>query len=93
MVRQSYIAMFVLLFSLFTGFAQAQEEPAAAPVNINQADAASLSDLDGIGQTKAEAIVTYRETNGPFKAVGDLVNVTGIGEKTLANNQDRLSIE
>ena len=54
------------------------------PVNINTADAATLAgSLRGIGQRKAEAIVAYRNENGPFKSVDDLVNVKGIGAKTL----------
>jgi competence ComEA-like helix-hairpin-helix protein len=54
------------------------------PVNINTADAATLAgSLRGIGRSKAEAIVAYRSENGPFKSVDDLVNVKGIGPKTL----------
>ncbi len=54
------------------------------PVNINTADAATLAQsLRGIGRSKAEAIVSYRSENGPFKSVDDLVNVKGIGTKTL----------
>jgi competence protein ComEA len=54
------------------------------PVNINTADADTLAgSLRGIGRSKAEAIVAYRDENGPFKSVDDLVNVKGIGAKTL----------
>lgn len=56
----------------------------ATPVNVNSADAQTLADsLDGIGLKKAEAIIEYRTQNGPFKSADELVNVTGIGEKTL----------
>jgi len=56
----------------------------AAPVNINSADAKAIADaLTGIGPSKAEAIVKYREENGPFKTPEDLLEVSGIGEKTL----------
>lgn len=56
----------------------------ASPVNINTADAKTIGDaLSGIGLKKAEAIVKYREEKGPFKTVEDLVNVNGIGEKTV----------
>jgi len=59
----------------------------AAPVNVNTADAQTISDsLAGIGQTKAAAIVSYRTENGPFKKVADLANVKGIGEKTIEKN-------
>lgn len=54
------------------------------PVNVNTADAALLDAVPGIGPSLAQAIVTYRRENGPFKTVEDLVNVPGIGPKTLS---------
>ncbi len=54
------------------------------PVNINTADASLLDTVPGIGPSIAQAIVTYRRENGPFKTVEDLVNVPGIGPKTLS---------
>lgn len=61
---------------------------AAEPVNINSADADTIADsLKGVGPSKAAAIVAYREQNGPFRSVDDLLNVKGIGEKTLADNR------
>ena len=64
----------------------------AAPVNINQADAETISDsLTGIGPKKAEAIVQYRKEHGGFETLNDLGKVSGIGEKTLqANEKDIL---
>ena len=60
----------------------------AAPVNINTADAKTISDaLSGIGLKKAEAIVKYRTEKGLFKTAEDLTNVKGIGEKTIAKNK------
>jgi competence protein ComEA len=62
-------------------------------VNVNTASADALSELlTGIGPKKAEAIVTYRETNGPFKSVDDLLNVKGIGQATLEKNRHIISI-
>ena len=56
----------------------------ASPVNINTADAKTIGEaLSGIGLKKAEAIVKYREEKGVFKTVEELVNVNGIGEKTV----------
>lgn len=56
----------------------------ASPVNVNTADAAAIAEaLSGVGPAKAEAIVAYREANGPFKTAEDLLNVKGIGEGTL----------
>ncbi|MGD7034161.1 ComEA family DNA-binding protein [Methylotuvimicrobium buryatense] len=61
----------------------------ATPVNINNADAQTISEaLKGIGLKKAEAIVQYRTKNGDFKSVEELANVSGIGEKTVENNKD-----
>ena len=60
----------------------------ATPVNVNTADAKTISDaLTGIGLKKAEAIVKYRTEKGLFKTAEELTNVKGIGEKTLAKNK------
>ena len=60
----------------------------AAPVNVNTATAQEIADaLNGIGEKKAVAIVTYREENGPFTSLEDLIKVSGIGEKTVENNK------
>lgn len=59
----------------------------AKPVNVNAADAKTISEsLKGIGQKKAEAIVSYRTENGKFKTNDDLMNVKGIAEKTIEKN-------
>lgn len=89
MKRSPLIATFILLFSLLTGMAHA--EPAA--ININTADVATLSELSGIGQSKAEAIVAYREAHGPFQAPQELANVKGIGDRTIEKNAARLSVK
>ena len=54
-------------------------------VNINQASKDELETLPGIGPAKAQAILDFREENGSFKEVEDLLQVNGIGEKTLEN--------
>lgn len=61
-------------------------------VNINTADEAGLTTLNGVGPAKAQAIITYRTENGPFKTVEDLKNVTGIGEKTFEALKDSLTV-
>lgn len=52
-------------------------------VNLNTATLEELQTLNGIGPSKAQAIVTYREENGPFKTIEDILQVSGIGEKSL----------
>jgi len=60
----------------------------AEPVNINTADAAALAKaLNGIGPSKAKAIVSYRDKNGPFKTVDQLAMVEGISQKLIEKNR------
>lgn len=51
--------------------------------NINKADSSQLQMISGIGPSKADKIIAYRDANGPFASIDDLTNVSGIGEKTL----------
>ncbi|AMK77318.1 MULTISPECIES: ComEA family DNA-binding protein [Methylomonas] len=63
----------------------------ADPININQADADTISKaLTGIGPKKAEAVVQYRKEHGDFKSLKDLENVPGIGEKTIQQNEKNI---
>lgn len=63
------------------------------PININTASAEELQQIKGVGKTRAQAIVTYREQHGPFIQVEDLLSVTGIGDATLARNRHILTVE
>ena len=77
------------ILSLFIPFVLFSGSVFAAPVNINEADAGEISAaLKGIGMKKAQAIVDYREKNGNFSNVDDLVLVKGIGEKTVSKLKD-----
>ena len=62
-------------------------------VNINTADKDTLTRLPGIGQSKAAAIITYREENGLFSSKEDIKNVSGIGDATYANIEDLITIK
>jgi competence protein ComEA len=79
-----FSAIFFLLLSL---------SASAATVDINAANAETIARvLRGIGPTKAAAIVKYRETNGKFRTVEELVKVRGIGPKTLAANRGNIIV-
>lgn len=65
----------------------------AGQVNINTADAETISaELNGIGLSKAKAIVEYRKKHGPFKSADDLSLVKGIGEKTVEKNRKDIQV-
>ncbi len=61
-------------------------------ININKADVSALSTLPGIGPSKAQSILSYREENGPFQTIDDLKNVSGIGDKTFEKLQDSITV-
>lgn len=66
---------------------------AAEKVNINTADAATIDRvLVNVGPTKAEAIVAYRKTHGPFRSAEQLAQVDGIGLKTVEKNREMILI-
>lgn len=64
----------------------------SSKININTADEAQLMELDGIGATRAKAIIEYRQQNGPFQKIEDLMNVSGIGEKTFEKLKEKISV-
>ena len=66
----------------------------AGPVNVNTADAETISqELQGVGMSKALAIVEYRQANGPFKTAQDLESVKGIGARTVEINRDNILLQ
>ncbi len=78
-----------------TASASVQEtRPAAsAPaINVNSATVAQLESLPGIGPSMAQRIVSYREKNGPFKKLEDLMNIQGIGEKSFLKLRPLLTV-
>ena len=75
------------------------ETPVAPPgvaaggkVNLNTADVTALDTLPGVGPAMADRIIQWRESNGPFVAVDDLLGVTGIGDKTLDALRDLVTV-
>lgn len=76
-------SLLVLLFAAASPLAAV-----AGPVDINTADAATISaELQGVGMSKAQAIVEYRKNHGPFRSYEDLTLVKGIGVRTVEINR------
>lgn len=66
----------------------------AAPVNINTASASDIAEsLQGIGVSKARAIVNYRKQHGKFKNASEIVHVKGIGNSTFEKNKSDILIK
>ena len=61
-------------------------------INIKSADKAALMTLSGIGESKANAIISYREEHGDFKSTEEITNVSGIGKATYANLKDNIIV-
>ncbi|MGV6809821.1 MAG: ComEA family DNA-binding protein [bacterium] len=81
---QDFMAVSLLLFSVSAH---------AELININLADAATLDHyLLGIGEKKAQRMIEYREEQGAFASIEEIMEVKGIGEKTFEKNRHRLSI-
>ena len=70
----------------------ADSENSSELININTAPASELVKLKGIGEVKAAAIVEYRRINGNFKTVQDIMNVSGIGEKTFEKIRSQIMV-
>lgn len=73
-------------------FAAAAMQSADGRLNINTADLPALCTLPGIGEVKARAILAYRQEHGPFTELEQLLEVSGIGEKTLEDLRDLLFV-
>ncbi len=85
--KKLFLSLFMAVI-LSTGLAFAADK-----INVNTATKAELIEVKGIGEGTAAAIITYREKNGEFVSLEDLVNVKGIGEKKVAKWLEQLSVE
>lgn len=61
-------------------------------VNLNSATKEQLTELNGIGDKKADQIIAYRQQNGNFKTIDDLKNVSGIGDKIFESLADQITV-
>ena len=100
------VAVAVMLLPVPAALAAPEDKPEASEmaygdlsadalkVNINTDDAAAIAaGLNGIGLKRAQAIVQYREANGPFRNADELAEVKGIGARTVAANSDRIAVD
>jgi competence protein ComEA len=75
------------------GAAGSAAKPAVTgPININTASATDLQTLPGIGAKTAGRIIEYRQKNGPFKKIEELMNVRGVGEKNFLKLKNQISV-
>jgi competence protein ComEA len=72
--------------------AAAAKPASAAVVNINTASATEIATLPGVGAKMAARIIEYRQKNGPFKKIEELMNVPGIGEKNFLKLKPQLAV-
>ena len=87
-------AVAAALLPVAAGAQEVDTAPVPATVNINSADAATLAEtLSGVGSSRAEAIVRYRELYGPFESIEELAEVSGVGNATLERNRGRITLE
>jgi len=91
----SFVTFFPLLqTSVFAADNQQITVSQKAAININTASAQELSEkLNGVGIKRAESIVQYRESNGDFTSVEQLMAVKGIGEKVLEKNKQSIVVK
>jgi len=93
MTATKRMIVLIVALAMVVAFSAPSWAGTAGKINLNKATAAELSQLKGIGMKYAERIVEFRDKNGPFKQVEDLLKVQGIGPKTLEKNKDRIIVE
>ena len=74
-------------------FPREEIAPDFPPVDLNTATAEELDTLPGIGESLARRIIAYREANGPFGSIEEIMEVSGIGEAKFAELEDRVTVD
>ena len=90
--KNSIILFLAIVVFIVTPFASVVIGSDTVKIDLNKATIEELSTLKGIGQKYAERIVNYREQNGPFTKIDDILMVKGIGEKTFEKIKDQLIV-
>ena len=75
-----------------TGSADSAAEPEDGRINLNTASKEQLMTLSGIGESKAETIISYREKNGAFQTIEDLMNIPGIKNGVFEKIKDNIMV-
>ena len=88
--RSHVLISVVIIMIACQGLVWAQEK---AKININIATLEELIQLERIGEVYAQRIIEFREKNGPFEKIDDIMKVKGIGEKIFEANKDRIVVE
>ena len=89
------VALAALAATPVSAAAPAAPKPAASearPVDLNSADTATLESVPGIGKSLSQRIVAFRDKNGPFQSVDDLLKVQGVGEKSIQKLRPYLTV-
>src|SRR5262245_51458891 len=98
--RSQLVTALVLVFAL-AGAAPTLAAPSSAPkaamadgrpIDLHPADAAALETVPGIGKSLSQRIIAFREKNGPFQSVDDLLKVQGVGEKSIQKLRPYLTV-
>jgi competence protein ComEA len=98
MIRMMTIALALAVSCVAMPYAQSERpaprpaSEAASPLNLNTATQTQLEALPGIGARTAERIIEYRQKNGGFKKVEDLMNVRGVGEKSFLKLKPMITV-
>ncbi|WP_020209506.1 ComEA family DNA-binding protein [Gilvimarinus chinensis] len=91
--RTLFLILTICSFTPLSALADEAQNPPAQVININTADVQDLTQLKGIGETKAKAIVAWREQHGNFESPEQLLAVNGIGEATLEDIKSQIKLQ